>query len=148
MTPGLTWQTAVVPSRAARYAYVAIGLLFVGLGALGVILPVVPTTPFLLVSLWAFARSSHRFESWLLAHRLFGPRLVAWREHRVIPWTVKLTAWGSMIGSLTLMILGGASPVAIIGAAAVMAIGAAYVASKPSRRPSVALGPERVKDGP
>ena len=121
--------------RAARYAYVAVGLLFVGLGALGVVLPVVPTTPFLLISLWAFARSSHRLEAWLLGHRVFGPRLVEWRKHRVIPLSVKLTAWGSMVGSLTLMILTGASPIAIIGAASVMAIGAGYVASKPSKPP-------------
>ncbi|MEJ7599779.1 MAG: YbaN family protein [Kofleriaceae bacterium] len=121
--------------RAARYAYIAIGLLFVGLGTLGVILPVVPTTPFLLISLWAFARSSHRLESWLLAHRLFGPRLVEWKKHRVIPLTVKLTAWGSMVASLTLMIVSGRSLVAIIGAASVMAIGAIYVATKPSKPP-------------
>lgn len=139
-----------MPSRVTRYVYVAIGLLFVGLGALGVVLPVVPTTPFLLISLWAFARSSQRLEAWLLAHRVFGPRLVEWRKHRVIPWSVKLTAWGSMIGSLTLMILTGASPIAIIGAASVMAIGAGYVASKPSKPPpeSVALSPERVEGGP
>ncbi|HEY5933930.1 MAG TPA: YbaN family protein [Kofleriaceae bacterium] len=139
-----------MPSRVARYVYVAIGLLFVGLGTLGVVLPVVPTTPFLLISLWAFARSSQRLEAWLLAHRLFGPRLVEWKKHRVIPWSVKLTAWGSMIASLTLMIVTGRSPIAIIGAAAVMAIGATYVASKPSKPPpeSVALGPERVEGGP
>ncbi len=145
---GSTWQTAVVPSRAARYMYVAVGMFFVGLGALGVVLPVVPTTPFLLISLWAFARSSHRLEAWLLAHRLFGPRLVEWRKHRVIPWSVKLTAWGSMLGSLTLMIITGTSLVAIIGAGSVMAIGATYVASKPSRPPSVPLSPERVEGGP
>jgi len=139
-----------VPSRVARYVYVAIGLLFVGLGALGVVLPVVPTTPFLLISLWAFARSSQRLEAWLLAHRLFGPRLVEWKKHRVIPWSVKLTAWGSMIASLTLMIVTGRSPIAIVGAASVMAIGATYVASKPSKPPpdSVPLSPERVEGGP
>ena len=139
-----------MPSRVTRYVYVAIGLLFVGLGALGVVLPVVLTTPFLLISLWAFARSSQRLEAWLLAHRLFGPRLVEWKKHRVIPWSVKLTAWGSMIASLTLMIVTGRSPIAIIGAASVMAIGATYVASKPSKPPpeSVPLSPERVEGGP
>ncbi len=118
-----------------RALYLALGLLFVGLGVLGAFLPVLPTTPFLLISLWAFSKSSARLERWLLEHRRFGPRLVAWRTHRVIPWPAKLAAWGSMAASLTIMTLTGSPPVAIAGAGAVMAIGAIYVASKPSRRP-------------
>ena len=95
-----------------------------------------PTTPFLLISLWAFSQSSERFERWLLEHERFGPRLVAWRTHRVIPWPAKLAAWGSMIASLTIMVVLG-RPLWQIGlAASVMAIGATYVASKPSRPPA------------
>jgi len=119
-----------------RAAYLAIGLLCVGLGVLGVFLPVLPTTPFLLISLWAFSRSSLRLERWLLEHKRFGPRLLAWRLHRVIPLPAKLAAWGSMVASLTLMIVTGRSLIAIAGAASVMAIGATYVASRPSRPPS------------
>jgi len=118
-----------------RAAYLAIGLLCVGLGVLGVFLPVLPTTPFLLISLWAFSRSSVRLERWLLEHKRFGPRLLAWRLHRVIPLPAKLAAWGSMVASLTLMIVTGRSVIAIAGAASVMAIGATYVASRPSRPP-------------
>src|SRR5688572_21794250 len=116
--------------------YVGLGLLCFGLGVLGAFLPVLPTTPFLLVSLWAFSLSSKRLETWLLQHRRFGPRLVAWRAHRAVPLPVKLTAWGSMIASLALMIVAGASLLAIGGAASVMAIGAIYVARCPSRPPS------------
>jgi len=100
-----------------------------------VFLPVLPTTPFLLISLWAFSRSSVRLERWLLEHKRFGPRLLAWRLHRVIPLPAKLAAWGSMVASLTLMIVTGRSVIAIVGAASVMAIGATYVASRPSRPP-------------
>lgn len=118
-----------------RYAYLAIGGLFVGLGVLGAFLPVLPTTPFLLISLWAFSKSSVRLESWLLEHKRFGPRLVAWRTNRVIPLAAKLAAWGSMIASLSIMAI-ARRPLWQIGlAASVMAIGAAYVASKPSRPP-------------
>lgn len=118
-----------------RAVYLTIGLLCVGLGVLGAVLPVLPTTPFLLISLWAFSKSSARLERWLLEHKRFGPRLLAWRTHRVIPLPAKLAAWGSMIASLTLMIVTGRSVIAIAGAASVMAIGATYVASKPSRPP-------------
>lgn len=126
-----------------RYVYLAIGGVFVGLGVLGVALPVLPTTPFLLISLWAFSKSSVRLERWLLEHRRFGPRLRAWRTHRVIPLPAKLAAWGSMIASLTLMILARRSWLAVGGAAAVMAIGAVYVATKPSKPPVEAHLPDR-----
>jgi uncharacterized protein len=119
-----------------RALYLAIGLVCVGLGVLGAFLPVLPTTPFLLISLWAFSKSSVRLERWLLEHKRFGPRLVAWRTQRVIPLGAKLAAWGSMVASLTLMIATGRSVIAIAGAAAIMATGAIYIASKPSRPPA------------
>ena len=119
-----------------RYVYLAIGGLFVGLGVLGAFLPVLPTTPFLLISLWAFSKSSHRLERWLLEHKRFGPKLVAWRSHRVIPLPAKLAAWGSMIASLTLMLIAQRPWWQIGSAAGVMAIGATYVATKPSRPPA------------
>jgi uncharacterized protein len=118
-----------------RYAYLAIGCFFVGLGVLGAFLPVLPTTPFLLISLWAFSKSSVRLERWLLEHKRFGPRLVAWRAHQVIPIGAKLAAWGSMIASLTFMAVLRRPLYQIAIAAGIMAIGAAYVASKPSKPP-------------
>ena len=118
--------------RAARLAYVGLGILCVGLGILGAFLPVLPTTVFFLIAVWAFSRSSQRLERWLLEHRRFGPRIREWRAHRTIPLPVKLTAWGSMIGSLTFMIVAGASSIAIGGAASVMLVGAVYIASRPS----------------
>ena len=118
---------------AARVGYLAIGLVCVGLGVMGAFLPVLPTTPFLLISLWAFSKSSVRLETWLLNHKRFGPRLVAWRTDRVIPLPAKLAAWGSMIASLTLMIVIGRPWWQVALAGSVMAIGATYVASKPSR---------------
>jgi uncharacterized membrane protein YbaN (DUF454 family) len=120
-------------SRAGRIAYLLLGFVFVGLGVIGAFLPVMPTTVFLIVALWAFAKSSKRFETWLLEHRRFGPRLVAWRAHRVIPLPVKLTAWGSMLASLGIMTLARASLWAIASAAGIMLIGVVYIARCPSK---------------
>lgn len=124
-----------------RYVYLALGGLFVGLGVLGAFLPVLPTTPFLLVAVWAFSKSSRRLELWLLTHKRFGPRIVAWRENRVVPWPVKITAWTSMAISLTLMIVGGASRLAIGGMLAVMVVAVIYVARCPSYPPAVPPSP-------
>jgi uncharacterized membrane protein YbaN (DUF454 family) len=121
-----------VIGRAARLAYLALGIVCVGLGVLGAFLPVMPTTVFLLIALWAFSKSSSRLEHWLLEHPRWGKRIREWREHRTIPLPVKLTAWSSMAASLTVMFVIDASPIAITSAAAFMLVGAIYIASRPS----------------
>ncbi|MCM5554850.1 YbaN family protein [Pleomorphomonas sp. NRK KF1] len=73
-----------------RQAYLIIGCLMVVIGAIGVALPLLPTTPFLLIAAACFARSSPRLEAWLLSHRRFGPLLAAWRERGAIPRSGKL----------------------------------------------------------
>jgi len=121
---------------AARAVYLSVGLACVALGAAGAFLPVLPTTPFMILALGAFAKSSPRLESWLYHHRLFGPPLRRWTEHRVIPPTAKAAAVGGMAASLAIMIWVAHAPGWALGAAgALMAVGAAYVLSKPSRAP-------------
>lgn len=127
-------------SRAARFGYLVLGLLCVGLGIIGAFLPVMPTTVFMLIAVWAFSKSSARLERWLLEHPRFGPRIREWREHHTIPLPIKLTAWGSMAASLTVMIVAGAAPIALIGAGSVMLIGAVYIASRPSKPPAKPAG--------
>ena len=118
--------------RAARFGYLALGCGFVALGVIGAFLPVMPTTVFLIGALWSFSLSSKRLETWLLEHPRFGPRLVAWRAHRVIPLRVKLFAWGSMAVSLGIMAVSRAPWWAIASAAAVMLVGVIYIARCPS----------------
>ncbi len=122
-------------SRAARFAYLVLGLLCVALGVVGAFLPVMPTTVFMLIAVWAFSKSSARLEAWLLNHPRFGPRIREWRAHGTIPLPVKLTAWASMAVSLTVMIALGASWIALTGASSVMLVGALYIASRPSKHP-------------
>ena len=72
-----------------RPLFFVLGCLCFGLGMLGAFVPLLPTTPFLLLAAACWARSSTRFHDWLLAHRVFGPTLRSWRAHRALPPGVK-----------------------------------------------------------
>jgi uncharacterized membrane protein YbaN (DUF454 family) len=84
-------------SRIHRPLLIAFGLLFVGLAVLGMFLPVLPTTPLLLLALACFARSSERLHGWLLSHRAFGPLLKHWHETRSMPRRAKIGAIASIV---------------------------------------------------
>lgn len=75
-----------------RFFYLALGWFFVALGIIGAFLPVMPTTIFLIVAAWCFARSSPELETWLLSHPLFGEPLRNWRERGAISRRAKIIA--------------------------------------------------------
>ena len=75
-----------------HYALIGLGWAFVAIAVVGIFLPVLPTTPFVLLALWCFARSSRRFHDWLYHHPRLGSFARAWREHQVIPVQAKLLA--------------------------------------------------------
>lgn len=79
-----------------RTLYLAIGVLFVGLGALGAVMPIMPTVPFLLVAVYCFARSSPRLEKKILDHPFWGPQVRDWQERRAISRPAKLAAVTAM----------------------------------------------------
>ena len=69
---------------------ITIGWLCVGLAFVGTFVPGIPTTIFLIIALWAFAKSSKKFHSWLLNHKRFGPILQNWESHKVVPRRAKI----------------------------------------------------------
>lgn len=119
-----------------RWLYIGLGWICFGLGIAGVILPGLPATPFMLLALGAFARGSPRLERWLLAHRVFGPTLRAWRAHRVISVRTKWISGLSMVASLIYLIGWSSAPWwATVIAAVAMAYGAWFIHRCPSRPP-------------
>lgn len=123
-------------SALLRGVLIGFGFINVGIGVLGILLPGLPTTPFLLVALWAFARSSQRFHSWLYTHPRLGPTLRAWRDHRVVPIRAKALALGTMLTSLVYVIyFHGETPLLPLAMAGVMVPTAIWLVSRDSQIP-------------
>lgn len=76
----------------ARYLLLVFAVLCLALGVIGIFIPGLPTTVFILMAGWAAARSSPRFSAWLENHRVFGPMLRDWRKHGAVSRRAKITA--------------------------------------------------------
>ena len=116
-----------------RGVYLVLGLLLVALGLVGAFLPVLPTTPFLILAAACFARSSERLEAWLLGHPRFGSVLRSWRERGAIPSRAKVMAVaGSTLGFVVFYATSAPGPWLLAAVAGLMLVGMAYVLSRPS----------------
>jgi hypothetical protein len=93
-------EVRLASNGVARLWFLAAGHLSIGLAVLGVFLPLLPTTPFLLLAAACYARGSVRFYNWLLNSRTFGPLIRNWREHRSIALRYKLLAIGMIAFSI------------------------------------------------
>lgn len=87
-------------SKTKKFFLKITGIIFVGLAILGVVLPILPTTPFLLVAAACFAKSSPRLQKKLLANKTFGPLIHEWQQHRSIPRKAKRIALLTIILSV------------------------------------------------
>ena len=122
------WQLAV-----KKIFYLGLAWLCVGLGVIGIFLPLVPTTPFLLVALWGFMQSSPRLADWLRNHQRLGPYITDWSDHGVVPVRAKILAVTMMSASMVWLAFFSEVHWAIV---AVVGITLACVAIWLVRRPS------------
>lgn len=116
-----------------RKALFALGSVFLVIGAIGMVVPMLPGTVFLILAAWCFARSSPRFEAWLLNHRLLGPSVVRWKETGAIPPIAKAFAMASFVGTLSGAWYFGAPGFVLIPLAVLFTGLALFMLTRPNR---------------
>jgi len=116
-----------------RVALLALGWICVGLGFIGIFVPGLPTTIFLIIALWAFTKSSEKLRIWLLNHKRFGPILRNWQEHKIVPLKAKILM--VVLQTLVVIIVQYTfdNLFITIGLAIILLMVATYVISLPSR---------------
>jgi uncharacterized protein len=127
-------EPVVHRSRWIRAFFLAAGTVALVLGLIGIFLPLLPTTPFVLLAAACYARGSRRFYDWLLAQRTFGPIIHEWQRHRSIPYKTKITAVVLMSLTLGTSVMFFVKPLWLQGLLAVMGVGlAVWLYRMPSR---------------
>lgn len=130
-------------SRVVRAAWAALGMLCVGLGAIGVVLPGLPTTPFLVLAAVCFLRSSRRLYERVLANRAFGPSVRAFMETGGLPAAIKWTALGTLtffVSLAVLWLIPGEWLAVRLGVLVVGLVGALYLLRLPTLPPGPRAG--------
>ena len=102
-----------------RFLYAGLGLFCVALAVIGIVLPLLPTVPFLLLAAFFFANSSDRLHNWIVAHNVFGPMITDWRDNGAIRPSAKKAATLSIAAVFALSLLLSA-PVHVLGIQAVV----------------------------
>ncbi len=120
---------------AVRWIYLAVAVLSLAAGVVGLFLPVLPTVPFILLAAWAAARSSPRLSRWLESHPSFGPHISDWRRGGVVRRKAKWLASGLMAASAASMLLLVGPRWFVWAAIATMAAVAAWLWQRPESFP-------------
>jgi len=118
-----------------RTILISLGWLCVGLGFVGVFVPGIPTTIFLIIALWAFTKSSEKLRHWLLNHKRFGPILNNWQQHKVVPRRAKILMVVLMSLAVVLFYYSLQNLYLTIGLIIILVLVAIYVISLPSKIP-------------
>ena len=118
-----------------RAILISLGWLCVGLGFIGVFVPGIPTTIFLIIALWAFTKSSKKLRHWLLNHKRFGPILNNWQQLKIVPRRAKILMVVLMSLAVVLFYYSSQSLILTIGLIIILVSVAIYVISLPSKIP-------------
>ena len=114
-----------------RLLWIFFGSLSLGLGVLGAVLPVLPTTPFVLLAAFCYARGSHRLHRMLLDSRMFGPMIADWQAEGAISRRARYTAAATMLAVLVFSVFMGVPGWVLAIQAVCMGGAATYVLTRP-----------------
>jgi len=117
-----------------RRFYLGLGYVSFALGIAGIFLPVLPTTPFVLLAAWCFTRSNSALAERLYSHPRFGPLLTTWRDQKAIPRHAKIYALTALALSYGLILYFSESRILPVVLAVIMGSVALYIATRPKPR--------------
>jgi len=117
-----------------RQLYLCLGYASLALGVIGIFLPVLPTTPFVLLAVWFFTRSNPALAERLYNHPRFGHLLTTWRDQRAIPRRAKITALTMLAVSYGLVLWLTEIELLPVVLAVIMGSVALYIATRPAPR--------------
>ena len=119
-------------AQSGKTGFKILAYISAGLAAIGVVLPLMPTTPFVLLAAFFASKGSPAFASWLEEHPSFGPAIRNWRRNRVIPLTAKVLACSMMALSWILLFIMGAAGMVLTISGIFMTGVASYLLTRPS----------------
>ncbi|WP_406647292.1 YbaN family protein [Aliisedimentitalea scapharcae] len=115
-----------------RFVYAGLGLLCVALAVIGIVLPLLPTVPFLLLAAFLFANSSDRLHNWILEHNIFGPLIEDWRSSGSIRPGAKKAATVSIAAVFALSLILGVPTYVVVIQAVVLGCVLVFIWSRPN----------------
>ncbi len=110
----------------------SLGILSLALGVLGIFLPVLPTTPFVILAAFLFSKGSPRLRHWLVTNKTFGPMIVDWEERGAIPTRAKVLACIMMLAVFTVSIVLGLKWWVLLIQAISLTGAATFILTRPS----------------
>ena len=130
-----------------KYFWIALGWISVTLGVIGAFLPLLPTTPFLLLAAWSFSQGSEKLHNWIMTHPKLSPPIINWQEHGAINRRVKVVATVSMVAVFALSAVMSVPLWALGTQGAILCVVAFFIWSRPegSEHTSVTVGTEHTQ---
>jgi uncharacterized membrane protein YbaN (DUF454 family) len=119
-----------------RTLWTGLGLVALALGAAGAVLPLLPSTPFILLAAFAFGRGSPRLRRWIAAHPRFGPPIRDWEAHGAVARPLKRLAVIVMAATFAIGLAAGLPPLALAVQAVCLAGAGTYVLTRPDGPPA------------
>ncbi len=138
MHPQRTPEPSTPRSGGLRILWLTLGGLALFAGTIGIVLPLLPTTPFVILAAFAFSKSSPRLHDYLTRHPRFGPMIADWRSHGAIAPRYKALAVSMMLAAIMLSLMLAVPTRVLLIQALCMAGAAAFVLSRPN-------GPRRTR---